>query len=235
MYLCDSGKYPPFAVTVDLVVFTLTDILQVLLLRRTSSPFDGQWALPGGFVRPEEDIGDAAVRELLEKTGLDSPVGHLEQLGTYGAPDRDPRMRIVSVAHWAFVPSRSLPVVDASVAQAQFWPVSEALDLDLGFDHHKILTDGLERARAKLEYSTLATALCPDEFTIPQLVNVYRQVWGTDVHVNNMRRKVLATTGFVTPLGRKATSSSPGPSAALYQAGGAKLLHPPILRTEHSK
>ncbi|SVE36038.1 uncharacterized protein METZ01_LOCUS488892, partial [marine metagenome] len=106
----DPHAYPPFAVTVDIVVMTIIENeLRVLLIRRAVPPFRDSWALPGGFVRLDEDLSTAAVRELAEETSIDQESGHLEQFGTYGRPDRDPRMRVVSVGYWAIVPDLPTP------------------------------------------------------------------------------------------------------------------------------
>jgi len=142
----DTGAYPPFAVTADIAVFTIReDRLHVLLIERGSQPYQGRWALPGGFVDPDEDLRDAAVRELAEETGI-TAYG-LEQFGAYGAPDRDPRMRVVAVAYWALVSDIEDPVGGDDAADAFLVPVEEALSdpSRLAFDHHQILTDAAER------------------------------------------------------------------------------------------
>lgn len=177
----DPSRFPPFAVTVDIVVFTVQDgRLLVALVERGNEPFKGAWALPGGFVEPDEDLRSAAARELSEETGLHSPAAHLEQFGAYGDPDRDPRMRVVSVGYWAMVADLAVPEGGSDAASAELVEVHEALgDPDrLAFDHHVILSDALERARAALENTTAATAFCPPEFTIGELRAVYEAVWG---------------------------------------------------------
>lgn len=151
----DVSAHPPFAVTVDLTVFTIHDgALSVLLIRRGDDPYAGRWALPGGFVEPDEDAATAAWRELAEETGLERFSGHLEQLATYSAPDRDPRMRVVSIAHLAFAPglSRRGPTAGSDASAARWWPVEDlGLDggqeagVELAFDHAEILRDALER------------------------------------------------------------------------------------------
>ena len=151
------------AVTVDLVVLTVRDDrLAVLLVRRGSPPYRGRWALPGGFVHEDEDLLDAAERELAEETGVAAISGHLEQLGTFGAPKRDPRGRVVTIAYLALVPSLPVPTAGSDAAAARWSPIDDVLgtSLSLAFDHHDILSAGVERARAKLEYSPLATAFC---------------------------------------------------------------------------
>ncbi|RSN71136.1 MULTISPECIES: NUDIX hydrolase [Actinomadura] len=251
----DPRAYDPVAVTVDVVALTIRDgALHVLLVRRGEAPYAGMSALPGGFVRAGghhqgEDLPDAAVRELAEETGLeagDAELGrlHLEQLGTYGSPGRDPRMRIVSVAYLAFAPELPDPRAGGDAAAAE-WTDVAALGLTasggqrpgttrrLAFDHARILSDGLERARGKLEYTPLATAFCGDEFTIPELRAVYEAVWGEELHAGNFHRKVLSVPGFVESTGATSDRTAGrrgGPRPRLYRAGDARLLHPALLR-----
>lgn len=224
-------EHPPFAVTVDLVVFTVRqDELCVLTIRRGVAPHKGRLAIPGGFVQIHEDLPDAAARELTEETGIGTVDRlHLEQLGTYGAPKRDPRMRTVSVAHLAFAANLPDPKAGTDAAAAKWISVEEALTTKLAFDHNTILKDGLERARAKLEYTTLATTFCHAEFTIAELRQVYEVVWGTSIDPRNFHRKIQATAGFVEPTG-ELTSQGRGRPAQLFRAGSATTLHPPIER-----
>ena len=217
---------------VDLVVLTIReDALTVLVIRRAGPPYRGRWALPGGFVGEDEDLLDAAERELREETGLASVRAHLEQLATYGAPRRDPRGRVVSVAHLALVPRLAGPAAGSDAAAATWMPVASVLDNERGlaFDHHRILSDGVERARAKLEYSPLAAAFCPEEFTIAELRRVYEAVWGRPLDPRNFHRKVTGTPGFVLETGRTTTRDG-GRPARLFRRGDAKLLHPAMLR-----
>lgn len=223
-----------FSVAVDLVVLTVqASRLQVLLINRGLEPFKGQLALPGGFVLGDEDLLDAAERELEEETGVHNLRVHLEQLGTYGHPDRDPRGRVIAVAHLALVPDAGTPVAGSDAAEANWLPVPELLDApeQLAFDHHQILSDGVERARAKLEYSPLATAFCPTEFTVNELRLVYEAVWGTELDPRNFHRKVTGTPGFVESVGETTTRGG-GRPAQLYRRGDAELLHPAMLRPE---
>ncbi|WP_110207894.1 NUDIX hydrolase [Nocardioides daejeonensis] len=229
--MSDLPDYPRVAVTVDLVVLTVRDgELQVLTIRRGEEPFRGRWALPGGFLRPREDLHAAAARELMEETALPAEHVHLEQLASYGAPDRDPRMRTVTVAYLALAPDLPTPEAGSDAADARWQPVHTMLaGAELPFDHAEILRDGVERARAKLEYTPLATAFCAATFTIAELRRVYEVVWDTTLDARNFHRKVTKTEGFVveTP---ETTTRDGGRPARLYRAGSAPRLHPPLLR-----
>lgn len=260
--------YDPIAVTVDVVALTIRDrkqqdlsgtvtaadsskALHVLLVRRGDMPYAGRWALPGGFVRAhttpdgsrhEEDLHEAAIRELAEETNLTASGGpvtpglphgaHLEQLGTYGAPRRDPRMRIVSVAHLVFAPDLPDPTAGGDAAAAAWVPI-DAFDTDeLAFDHAQIFNDGLDRARSKIEYTNLATAFTQAKFTMTELREVYELVWQEPLHAANFHRKVLSVPGFVEDTGETTESGGRrgGRRARLYRAGTAKRLHPALLR-----
>jgi 8-oxo-dGTP diphosphatase len=237
----DPRAYDPVAVTVDVVTLTIRDAeLQVLLVRRGVQPYAGSWALPGGFVRPqagpagertEEDLPRTAARELAEEAGPQLRATHLEQLGSYGAPGRDPRMRVISVAYLAFAPEMPDAAPGTDAADARWTPVASH-DLPLAFDHAQILADGVERARAKLEYTPLATAFVREPFTISELREVYETVWGEKLHPGNFHRKVLSVPGFVESTGTQTESGGPrgGPRAKLYRRGDATLLHPALLR-----
>jgi 8-oxo-dGTP diphosphatase len=224
--------FVPLGLATDLVILTVRDgKLQVLLIRRGIAPYRGRWALPGGFVRADEDLEQTARRELAEETGLSSDRIHLEQVATYGAPDRDPRGRVVSVAYLALVPDLPAPVAGTDAASASWVEADEVLGDTgrLAFDHHRILSDGVERARAKLEYSPLAAAFCPPEFTISELRGVYEAVWGTPLDPRNFHRKVTKTADFVEPVGATTTRDG-GRPAQLFRRGPATTLHPPMTR-----
>ncbi|AHC26923.1 MULTISPECIES: NUDIX hydrolase [Mycobacteriaceae] len=224
----DSGDHPAVAVAVDLVTLTIrSDELCALMVRRGVEPFRDRWALPGGFVRPDEDLDAAAGRELAEETGLTTDRLHLEQLGSYGAPQRDPRMRVVSVAYLGLAPDLPLPIPGGDADGAQWLPVAALAGL--AFDHDRILADGVERARAKLEYTPLATTFCPAEFTVAELRRVYEIVWGTTLDSRNFHRKVTGADGFLVPTGRT-TGRDGGRPAQLYRRGDLQLLHPPMMR-----
>lgn len=226
----DPGAYPAVAVAVDLVVLTIRDgALAAVAVRRGEEPFLGRWALPGGFVRANEDLDAAAGRELAEETGLAADRLHLEQLASYGAPLRDPRMRVVSVAYLGLAPGLPLPVAGGDAAGARWAPVDELLSTELAFDHRRILSDGLERARAKLEYTPLATTFCAPEFTVAELRRVYEIVWGTTLDSRNFHRKMTTAAGFLRPTGTTTTRDG-GRPAQLYRRGDLRVLHPPMLR-----
>jgi 8-oxo-dGTP diphosphatase len=227
----DPSAYPRFAVTVDVVVLTMQQKrLHVLLIERGADPWRGAWALPGGFVRPEETLEEAAARELREETGVDASA-HLEQVRAYGDPGRDPRMRIVTVGFLAVLPVPGPLVAGTDAARAEYVPVDELgpSGRRLAFDHEVILADAVERATEKLSTTTLATAFVPPEFTLGDLREVYEGAWGVELDPGNFRRKVLATEGFVTPTGRRA---SPGPEGGkppeTYRSVGRARLHPPM-------
>jgi 8-oxo-dGTP diphosphatase len=227
-----SRKHAALRLAVDLAILTVRqDRLQVLTITRANEPFRGQAALPGGFLRDEEDIPDAAVRELGEETGLDGRTLHLEQLAAYGAPDRDPRGRVVSVAYLAMMPNLPVPTAGSDASSATWTPVDDIFSKPgtLAFDHDTILADAVERARTRLEFTTLATAFCDPLFTIGDLRGVYEAVWGEELDPRNFSRKVVKTDGFIEETGEKRVPAV-GRPAALYRSGGRSSLHPPILR-----
>jgi 8-oxo-dGTP diphosphatase len=222
------------AVTADVVVLTVFgDRLRVLLVRRGRPPFEGRWALPGGFVEEGEALEAAARRELAEETGLDDPSIQFEQLATYGDPGRDPRGQVVTIAHLVLAAELLEPTAGSDAAEVHWRPVDEALaePQTLAFDHARILGDSLERIRARLEYSPSATALCAAEFTVAELRHVYEVVWGARLDPRNFHRKVTGTPGFLVSTGR--TKVGPGGRPAqLYRPGEATLLNPPIARPD---
>ncbi|MBJ7002708.1 NUDIX domain-containing protein [Streptomyces griseofuscus] len=229
----DAWSPPSVLLTVDLVILTLREgRLCVLLVERGEDPFRGMPALPGGFLSHDgEEILDAAHRELSEETALTAGYVHLEQLATYGAAGRDPRGRVVSVAHLAIAPGLPEPVAGTDASDAAWIPAESVLSgaLELAFDHRRIVTDGIERARTKIESSALATAFCGELFTIAELQQVYEAVWGTELDTRNFYRKVQAVEGFIVPAGsgRRTTGGRP---ARLYRAGPTTMLFPPLSR-----
>ncbi|MBP2186886.1 NUDIX hydrolase [Amycolatopsis magusensis] len=224
---------PPVLLAVDLVIFTLREsVLHALLVERGVDPFCGALALPGGFLdNDREDVVAAAHRELQEEANLDAAQLHLEQLGAYGAPDRDPRGRVVSVAYLAIAPGLPVPIAGTDAARATWTPVSDILGghVRLAFDHEQILIDGLERARSKLEHSALATTFCGKTFTINELQQVYEAVWGIELDLRNFYRKVQAVSDFIVPIGAERRAGK-GRPARLFKAGPRTTLHPPLTR-----
>lgn len=222
-------------VAVDLVILTLrASIFHVLLIERGIEPFGGSWALPGGFLNNAgEGIFEAALRELHEEAGLDGTRLHIEQLGAYGAPERDPRGRVVSVAYLAIAPGLAEPVAGTDASGAAWTPVEHVLSgqVQLAFDHRQIVSDAVERARSKLEHSPLATAFCDETFTIADLRRVYETVWGAELDERNFYRKVQRVPGFIEPAGTDRRSAK-GRPARMFRAGPAKVLHPPLARPE---
>jgi 8-oxo-dGTP diphosphatase len=230
----DPDRYPRVAVTVDVVVLTVRGTLHALVVRRGEEPFAGRPALPGGFVRPDEGLTEAATRELAEETGTTAGDRlHLEQLGSYGEPSRDPRMRVVSVAYLALTADPGAPVAGGDAASAAFVPAEPLLRRPgrLAFDHGRILTDAVERTRAKLEYTGLAAALCPSEFTVAELRRVYEAVWGFPLDPRNFHRKVTGAPSFLVATGATTTRGG-GRPAQLYRRGDAEYLDPPMPRRE---
>jgi 8-oxo-dGTP diphosphatase len=218
----DPGQFPAFAVTVDMVVLTMSEgLLHVLLVRRGVSPFEGMWAIPGGFKRPTETLDEAAKRELLEETGIDG-ASLLRQFGAYGDPERDPRMNVVTVAYLAVLRDVEGIVAGTDAAAAALVPVSDAFNgkLELAFDHARIVRDAVERVRVDLALTGIATAFVGATFTLAELRSVYEAVWGVQLDGANFRRSVLAESGWVIPTGRRARpGASGGKPAELYRAG----------------
>jgi 8-oxo-dGTP diphosphatase len=205
------------AVAVDIVLLTVRQgTLQLLLIDRLMGPHQGQPALPGGFVR-DEDLTAAAERELIEETHIDGSRLHLEQLQSYGAPGRDPRGRVISVAYLGLAPNLPVPRSGTDAVNARWMAVAEVLDgqFRLAFDHNQIVRHGVERARSKLEYTALATAFCSPEFTISELRRVYEIVWSTSLDPRNFQRKLMSAD-FLLPAGGRTTRDG-GRPAALFR------------------
>jgi 8-oxo-dGTP diphosphatase len=183
-------------VAVDIVIFTIqAGTLNVLLVKRRIPPFKDQLAIPGGFVLPDENLDEAALRELQEETGVSKV--YLEQLYSFGAPRRDPRGRVISIAYFALVsPSHQLQAgTDAS--EASWWPVHGVPSL--AFDHKDILTYAIERLRNKLEYTTVGFQLLPAKFTLGELQVVYEAILDKKLDKRNFRRK-MAELKLLKPL-----------------------------------
>ena len=219
-------------VAVDVVALTVADDrLEILLVNRGIEPFRDRPALPGGFVLAGESLEAAAVRELAEETNVRP--AHLEQLRSYGPLGRDPRGPVLTVAYLVVVPDRGAPSPGGDAGAAAWVPVDRVGD-DLAFDHAQILADGVERLRAKLEYSPLATAFCGQVFTIADVRAVYEAVWGVPLEQRNFHRKLTGTPGFLEPTGRMRTDGPGRPAELFRRVPGLSLwdavLYPPILR-----
>lgn len=185
-----SYEYPRAALTVDCVVFGFDEQdLKVLLIQRDLPPFAGKWALPGGFVRVEESLEDAALRELREETGLGKV--YLEQLYTFGDLERDPRERVVSVAYYALVKLSDHRIQAATDARNAAW-FSVSDPPGLSFDHDRILETALERLKGKVRYQPLGFELLPPKFTLSQLQHLYEAILETTLDKRNFRKKILA-------------------------------------------
>jgi 8-oxo-dGTP diphosphatase len=192
-----SYEYPRPALTVDCVVFGFDDgALKILLIRRGLEPFKGRWALPGGFVRVEEEIDAAARRELAEEAGVSGV--YLEQLYTFGGLHRDPRERVVSVAYYALVRQEDMSPAAATDADEAKW-FELAKVPSLAFDHAQILETALKRLRSKLRYEPVGFELLPAKFTLSQLQHLYEAVLGVELDKRNFRKKFLSFK-LLTPL-----------------------------------
>jgi 8-oxo-dGTP diphosphatase len=229
MAIGSTTRHAALSVAVDLVIFTIRDgMLQVLLIERGNEPFRSMPALPGGYVRENEALDHAALRELAEETGVSSPRLCLEQLRAYGDPARDPRGRIITVAYLALCPGLPEPVAGTDARAARWTPVRDATAAMLAFDHAAILRDALERARSQLEYTTAAAAFCTEPFTVTDLRRVYEAVWDLPLDPSNFRRKATRAASFIEPTGDRRLHL--GRPAALYRRGPVRLLSPPLLR-----
>jgi 8-oxo-dGTP diphosphatase len=231
----DPSQYPAFAVTVDVVILTMSDSrLHVLLVRRGVPPFEGMWAIPGGFKRPTETLDEAAKRELAAETGVDG-ANLLTQFGAYGDPGRDPRMNVVTVAYLVVLREVGRIVAGTDAAAAALIPVSKALsgDIELAFDHTQIVRDAIERVSVDLDLSGIATAFVGQRFTLAELRAVYEAIWGAALDPANFRRSVVTEEGWVIPTGRLARpGASGGKPAELYRAGRMWKHGSPIRRSQ---
>lgn len=224
------------SVTVDMVVFTVVDFdLKLLLIERGIEPFEGHWALPGGFVKvgdgvdeQGEDLDDAAARELQEETSLSTRDVFLEQLYTFGKAGRDPRGRVVSVAYYALVPADRVPRVQAGddAADATWISVSRLDRLELAFDHAEIIDVAVERIAGKIEYDLrLAMSLVPRSFTKAELRRVFEVVTGNDYDKSNFNKRFnrMIEDGVIVDAPGKRSPSGPGRPAHLYAFAGKRL------------
>ena len=234
----DASAFPTFAVTVDVVILTMSEgVLRVLLVRRGQEPFAGMWAIPGGFKRPEETLDEAARRELSEETGVDVP-SLLTQFGAYGDPGRDPRTNVVTVGYLAVLRDVGAVVAGTDAADAALVPASDILEerIELAFDHLQIVRDAVERVRVELEVSGIATAFVGTTFTMAELRAVYEAIWGVQLDAANFRRSLVGEDGWVIPTGRTARpGSAGGRPAELYRAGRAWNHGAPIQRSQPNR
>jgi ADP-ribose pyrophosphatase YjhB (NUDIX family) len=211
----DGGPWPTIGVNV--VIFALrrrhdSHELAVLLVRRESPPFAGLWALPGGWVHTGEGLEESARRHLLTKTGLQS--AYLEQLYTFGKPDRDPREHRIAVAYYALVPGEP---VDPSTGQREArWFSVDQLPKKLAFDNHQILRYALWRLRNKVSYADVAFQLLPKIFTLSELREVYEVILNRKLDPTNFRRKVEAS-GTIVPTSSRVEGAAHRPPR-LYRA-----------------
>jgi 8-oxo-dGTP diphosphatase len=183
-------KYPRPAVTVDVVLFTILDNeLKVLTILRRNAPFKGRWALPGGFINPDETLESAARRELREETGIS--VDYLEQFHTFDAPERDPRGRIITIAHLALISADEIDAHAASDARAVEWTSIDNADA-LAFDHNQIVTMGHEILKARRNELTVGLQFMPTEFTLTQLQKAFEAVLQEKMEKRNFRKWVLS-------------------------------------------
>ncbi|MGN1402823.1 MAG: NUDIX hydrolase [Ruminococcus sp.] len=208
----DPNTYTPMAVTVDLVVFGVTrsasdnyrkldsQKLNILLVQRNEFPFKDSYALPGGFVRPDETLEQAAQRVLRAKTGLDEL--YLEQLYTFGAVERDPRMRVISCAYLSLIDTEQVQIVDA-----QWRSVDDVDTLPLAFDHNQIIAEARTRLKNKINYTDIVFHMMPETFTISQLQEVYEIILGTKLLPAAFRRtiaeQIVETDEFAKAAGHR--------------------------------
>ncbi len=209
----DEEAFDRPSVTVDLIIFTVKDNdLKLLLKKRDSWPDEGKWALPGSFIEMDESLEEAAKRTLHEKTGLDDV--YLEQLYTFGQPERDPRTRVITVGYYALVNYEEVRDVD-ELENVEWYSAYELPEL--AFDHSEIADYSIERLRAKMEYSTAAYSFLPEKFTLSDFQEVYETVFDKEFDRRNFRRK-LKKKDIVEDTGEKTEGVSHRP-AKLYCKG----------------
>ena len=264
----DPSEFPAFAVTVDIAVFTLMDRpvppksgqaprkeLAAVLIVRGGDTEAGRYALPGGFVHIDEDLSAAALRELHEEAGLELPTSAIHQFRAYGDPDRDPRMRVVTVAHTALTSIDIALEAGTDAKEVEIVPVRRILDgeISLAFDHDQILRDALEFVQVLVEETSAILELCPESFTLTELRHACEAVWGYEVDRATFNKRVLNIEGFLEAedseisyssssgdyemlslslqsLEMPSKPSTRGRPAKHYRRGWADTLHPPLLR-----
>ena len=180
-------KYPHPAVTTDCVIFGFDGSeLQVLLIERGIEPFKGKWAFPGGFLNMDETAGEGAMRELKEETGLEN--AYIEQFNTYSEPGRDPRERVITIAHYALVRIQEVKGGD-DAAKAQWFPIDEVPQL--AFDHDKILRDAMRKLRERIHFEPIGFELLPEKFTMREIQILYESILGVKFDRRNFAKKMM--------------------------------------------
>jgi ADP-ribose pyrophosphatase YjhB (NUDIX family) len=205
--------YEQTAVTVDLVIFTVNDdLLKIMLVKRAEEPFADSWSLPGGFLKTSESLEDAALRVLKEKTGVENV--YLEQLYTFGDPDRDPRARVITVTYFALIPWKDLVQPPSDKVSGLMWASVNHLP-KLAFDHKEIVEYAVQRLRAKASYSNIVYGLMPRQFRLSELQRMYEIIIDDKLDKRNFRKRMLAT-GLLQETGRKDLAGAHRP-AMLYK------------------
>jgi len=212
--------YEQPGVTVDLVIFTVNkDELKAMLVRRAKAPFSGFWSIPGGFLKIGESLEEAAFRVLREKTGVEEV--YLEQLYTFGGPDRDPRARVITVTYFALIPWENLAQPESKKVTDIAWTSVDKLP-KLAFDHKEILTYAVRRLRAKAGYSNIVYGLMPGKFRLSELQKMYEIIINEKFDKRNFRKRMLAT-GLLRETGKKDILGAHRP-AMLYQFKKAEIV-----------
>lgn len=207
------GEYELPGVTVDLVIFTVNkDALKVMLVKRAEEPFAGQWSLPGGFLKVGESLEEAALRVLQEKTGVQDV--YLEQLYTFGDPERDPRARVITVTYFALIPWKRLAAPESQKVSDVTWQTIDRLSR-LAFDHKEIINYAVQRLRAKAGYSNIVYGLLPEQFRLSDLQKMYEIILNKPLDKRNFRKKMLAA-GLLQETGKREAGGAHRP-AMLYQ------------------
>lgn len=228
----DAREFPPRAVTVDITVFTVHGgrLLALMLERGPQEQwFPGQLALPGSFVGDEENLEEAAVRVLWEKAGLDLPMHTLDQFAAYGDPDRDPRMRVISIGFMGLIPAVMVDELAEDLLDAdlraelehprRWMAIDELLDTEMvartpvAFDHLRIIEDARDRLRVRVEETDAALDLLPEPFTLAQLREVYEAIWGMTIDPGNFAKRIGRVDGFIEPIDASSSSIPASPAA----------------------
>jgi 8-oxo-dGTP diphosphatase len=210
----NNSAYEQPGVTVDLVIFTVNEEkLKVLLVKRAREPFVGFWSIPGGFLKIGESLEGAAIRVMKEKTGVKEV--YMEQLYTFGRPDRDPRARVITVTYFALIPWQNLIQPESNKVTDLTWYAADQLPSQLAFDHQEILNYAINRLRAKVSYSNIVYGLLPVRFRLSDLQKIYESIINKSLDKRNFRKRMLAT-GLLQETGKKEIVGAHRP-AMLYQ------------------